>query len=310
MPWGTVRLGTTLTGLSHRLGDLLRGHDHVLVVGQDDDLVGRGRLHRLEQVLGGRVHRLAALDHAGAELLEDALEAVAHGHRDDADVGRLDRPVPLLSAPAVGSPARGRSAPLVVLGQDLVVLPGHVLDLQLLQGPVGGGAGDQAAGVEGVDVDPDQRVVADDHRRVAHRRELVANLVEGALRSLDQELGAEAPALLRGLQGVGADLDHGPRRRRGRGRARLADGLRIVALDRLEEALEDHHQAVAAGVDHPASRSRQLARGLVHRPLRRRHHGLDQLGDVLGLLGRATAASPTLRATVRIVPSVGLVTPL
>ena len=116
---------------------------------------------------------------------------------------------------------------------------------------------DQTARVQGVDVDADERVVADDDGRVAHRSELPADLVKGLARTLNKELGAEPPALLRRLQGVGSDLGRLAFERGGARRLRSSRDL--LAPHSLQEAFEDHHQSVAAGIDNPGfTEDRQL----------------------------------------------------
>ena len=71
-------------GLGRELADLLGDGNDVLVVGQDHDLGARDRLDHLEDLLGRRVHRLAAGDDVvDAERVEDAPDAVAGRHRDD-----------------------------------------------------------------------------------------------------------------------------------------------------------------------------------------------------------------------------------
>ena len=63
-PACTDRVGTTRIGLFTSADRLLGAEDHVRVVRQHDHLGRRRRVDRRDDVLGGRVHRLPALDHA------------------------------------------------------------------------------------------------------------------------------------------------------------------------------------------------------------------------------------------------------
>src|SRR5205823_4875236 len=72
--------------------DLLGDRDDVLVVGKHDDLVRGRRLHRLEDLRGGRVHRLTAGNNLlHAERVEDASDAAAGRHGDDGRGYRVHR---------------------------------------------------------------------------------------------------------------------------------------------------------------------------------------------------------------------------
>ena len=62
----------------------MSGHQDVAVVGQDDDLIGRQLGDRLIEILGARVHRLAAgHDDMRAQAAEDVRQAFARRNHDD-----------------------------------------------------------------------------------------------------------------------------------------------------------------------------------------------------------------------------------
>ena len=162
----------------------------------------------------------------------------------------------------------------------------HVVDLGPGQGADARRVGEDGGRLVGVDVDPDEVLVADDQRRVAHPGDGVADLVHVHALALDEELGAVAPALLRQLQVALRRRRPAARRRRG-GRC-----LRLRLLDRLEEALEDHLEAEAAGVDDARlAQDGELRRRVVGRRLGRLAGGPDdrvdaRLGIGRGRLGR------------------------
>ena len=73
--------------------DLFRSHDDILVVRQDEDRGGRDLLDGIEDVLGARVHGLAAGDdEVDTDVLEEGGNAVTRGDGDEADfLGDFDR---------------------------------------------------------------------------------------------------------------------------------------------------------------------------------------------------------------------------
>ncbi len=214
-------------------GGLLGGENDVAVVGQHHDLFGAQGLHRLEQLRGAWVHRLAAVDHGmAAELAEQRLVALAgdHGHHD-----------------------RAFCEPGLVL-QALIASPGlrvHVVDLDLVDGAQLESFAEDDPGVVGVHVDLDHVLVADHEGAVADGRQerLERGLVDGL--SGDEQAGAVA---------VHGELRRCGGRRRLRGAAplpraqgdpRQRDGDVGVHEfgDAGREAAEEHEKPVPAGVD-------------------------------------------------------------
>ena len=191
-PSAQFRVGTTWSGRSRHRGDLLRGEDHVRVVGQDQELVGGRVRDRLEELAGARVGALAAahdadrdeLPEAGGVLVEDRREAVRRGRprRCPAGAGigagvgparprRARRPRPARRV------ARVRRATLLEERRrlrlpDVVRLAVEVLDRDPAERPDRQAVRDHAVGAVVVDVDLGQLAVARDEHRVADRLEV------------------------------------------------------------------------------------------------------------------------------------------
>ena len=90
--------------------DLLRDRHDVLVVGQHDHALRRGRLDRLEDLRGRRVHRLATGDDdLHTETRQQPTDTVAHTDRDDRGLDR--RRQPPRSRRHRSRPSRARAPP-------------------------------------------------------------------------------------------------------------------------------------------------------------------------------------------------------
>ena len=163
--------------LAHRRG-LLGGEDHVRVIREDEHVVGRNGLDRVEDVLRRRVHRLPTLDHARrAEALEEPAVSPAGAHGDEPGLERRER---VGRAPL--------EEPLLAL-RGLVV---HVRDLDALDDADRRAERERLPGIVGVDVHLERRRVADDEERVADPFELRFERVGVELLALDDEHGAVA----------------------------------------------------------------------------------------------------------------------
>ena len=128
--------------------DLLGRGDDVPVVGQQDDLVVGHRLDRGQHVLRAGVHRLTALDDRIDPKAAEDLDEPATGHdRDDADSVGPRRPGP-------------RFATLRL--EDAPVLCRHVADVELHELAVPSRQIDHACRVVRVHVHLDQLRLADD----------------------------------------------------------------------------------------------------------------------------------------------------
>ena len=174
-PACTDLVGTTRTFfVAHRRG-LLGGQDHVRVVRQDDHVVRRHGLDRLEDVGGRRVHRLAALDDARrAEALEQPPVAASRTRRRRAPVSSV--------ASAVGAPppSSSRSSRCAVC-RCMFAISTPSIDAHArcrMRAP---------PGVVGVDVHLERRRVADDEQRVAEPLELALERVRVEVVALDDE---------------------------------------------------------------------------------------------------------------------------
>ncbi len=218
------------------LGELagaLGRHHHVGGAGQHQHLLGRHPVDPGQQLVGGGVERLAAGDDVGAELGEEALEALAGGNRDDA-----------------GPPRR---EPGVALGHLLA----HVGDVEV---------GDRAGALEqghrrlrrvGVDVDLQRRLVADDEDRVAEALQPRQEVPRGEAAAGDDEVGAVAEA---------AVLVVGEAAARRLVVSHL--GQLVVAAQGGDDPGQNQHQAVAAGVDDAGlAQHLELLRRARHRAL-------------------------------------------
>src|SRR5207237_7347104 len=160
------------------------------------------------------VPRLAALDHGvDTEPFQDPAEALAAGDGDD----RL---------------GLGLWRRLLRLARKAMVLSRHVVDLEPAQSADPAGVADDGSGLVGVHVDLDRGLIAHDHRRLALTYDLPADVVQGQVVSVDDELGAVSPALLRSGHRPGSRVLG---RRPGQPR-------QVLAAHLFEEALEDHLQ--------------------------------------------------------------------
>ncbi len=148
-PDGHRARGDDADGLLRQLGGALGGHPHVGRVRQHDDLLGGHLVDAGQELVGRRVERRAAVQHARAEAFEELAHAVAGDDREHAAGGdRL---------------AHAQRALL-----DLLVHVGHI------EARDRAGAVEQvgrALGLVRVDVDLQRVRVADDQHRVAEALE-------------------------------------------------------------------------------------------------------------------------------------------
>ena len=198
----------------------------VRVVRQEDDLVGRQLRDRLEQFRRRRVRRLATLDDPdGPDGRGDAFEEFAvplpRDDRDDTAGRTLNR---VWKRRRVGD--RGES-PLALLLLHL-----HVRDLDPFDRPDGGAERERGAGIVGVHVHLERRLVANDEERVAEQLELRLEAVAVETVALDHEDGAVAVARLLEMDCVEAGT---LRRYDGRLRHWLARDSRREAAQELDK---------------------------------------------------------------------------
>ena len=192
----------------------LAGAQHdVVVVRQHDRFRGAGACDRVQELLCGRVHRLAAVDDAGrAHALEEPAVALAGYDRHDG------RP------PIVGSVMR---EPLLALSR----LQLHVRDLDALDRADGGACPERGPGIVRVDVRLQRRLVADHEQRIPEGREVALQILSFEPLALDDEARAVAVARSRQVHGVRRQL----RRRCGLGERLTREACGDPAHD-LDEA--------------------------------------------------------------------------
>src|SRR5207245_3353020 len=156
-------------------GRLLRGEHDVLVVRQDHDRPRVGLADRAKELLGRGVHRRAATQYGRTERPRDRGEAVAGHDGDDPDRRG-------------GAARRGRHDD----ARRALVLGGHrveILDDDVRDAARGEADADDLVRLERVDVDLYDGLVADDEDAVgAELEHLLADLLDGARRTLDEEL--------------------------------------------------------------------------------------------------------------------------
>ena len=129
---------------------LLRCHDDVLVVGQNKDCLGRGGMNSRQNIIGGGVHGLTALDHIGhTQILEELLHTVTGTYCHKAiGIARINRSI-------LETGSHGFPYCLLVVG---MLLP-HILDLDLGQRAVPQSILQGIAGVIGVHMALDDVIV-------------------------------------------------------------------------------------------------------------------------------------------------------
>ena len=148
-PLGKAARGNHPHALVAELDDLLGRHDHVPVVGKQQDVVGRDGFDGGENVLGRRIHGLPTADHrVDSEAFQDSPKPVATGDGDERQV--------------LGA---GRTADILAL--QPMVLRRHVVDLEPAERPHAAGVADDGRRFVGVDVDLDRGIVANHQRRFA-----------------------------------------------------------------------------------------------------------------------------------------------
>ena len=211
---------------------LLRGHDDVLVVGQDENgLCGRA-VYLGEYVLGGGVHGLAAGDYPVRAQLPEELGHARAGADGDGAEGLLGGGYPRFSR---GGLASGH----------LAVLLAHVFDLHLEQRAVGKRFGQDRAGDVRMDVDFYDLVVVHDDDAVAQGLKEAAQQggLLAVLTSADELRAVGEGYLTRGEVGeIGPLLRLGLVFRRGLG------GDEGLAAQDGERRLQDEDIALAARV--------------------------------------------------------------
>ena len=138
---------------------LLGSHDDVLVVGQNKDGLGRSGMDCRQDVVGGGVHGLTALDHIGhAQILEELLHTVASAHSYKA-IGIAGVHWGILEAASHRLADR-----LLVVG---MLFP-HIFDLDLGQSAVLQSILQGITGVVGVYMALDDVVIVHHHSTVAN----------------------------------------------------------------------------------------------------------------------------------------------
>ncbi len=236
---------------------LLRGQDHVAVVGQDHDLLSAEGLDGVKQLGGAGVHGLAAVDDGVAsQIAEELLVAGTgdHGHHHAAPLADLRRR------------RGGHRQPLVAFTR----LGVHVVDLHVADRPVPHGLAEDDTGVVDVHVDLDGALVSDDESAVPERRE--EGLERLAVDGRPGEQQARAVAVLGELAGLFDDHTSLRRHRRGHGSdggtsGQAGAGGDPPAADKVVDARgkppEEHEKAIAAGVHDPGLLQGRQLRGRV-----------------------------------------------
>ena len=164
---------------------LFRAENHVAVVRQHDHLRRGRRLDRRDDVRGGRIHRLAALDHTRrAVALEQPTIPGARGNHDDPGFQRRDV--------ERRARARLRFQPLLALGG----LALHVRDLDAFDRTDPCSESERGAGIVGVDVDLQRARITNDEQRVTELLQLTFELLGVERFPFDDENGAVAVARL------------------------------------------------------------------------------------------------------------------
>ena len=288
----------------------LRGHDDVLVVGQDEDDLRRGLFNRVEDVLGRGVHGLPALDDlVDAKIAEHAREPFARAHGDAAVAlfgrGRAIRLRRGLAFQLLFHGLEIVGRPGLAPGGQIVVLQAHVLDLRQLQRPILLGLAQRVARNVRMYVDLEGLVVLADDETVADAAEILAQRVErGDILALaDDKDRVEGKGDV--LRVKNAEISLFVRRARV-----LADN--VVAAQALEHAAQDQAEAHAARVDDAGLfEDGVLVDSIVERGVRGVQAVLEHVFDLAVFSSaRSRAASAVRRETVRMVPSAGFMTAL
>ena len=276
--------------VSQLLG-LLSSHDDVLVVGQNEDGLGRDALDGGKDVLGGGIHGLTAGDDSvSGQVGEDSLQALTGGDSNEAivaagvngSVDELAGGVGLL----LGGSLLLEALALLLAGQELLV---HILDLEVGEVAVLDGLAQDLAGVGGVDMEVDDVIVLDADDAVAVGLGEGAHLCGAcALVLVDEELGAVAVLDVLDLhQVVGEDALAGVLGGElGLVGDSLAAGHDVLTVEDLAHALEDDHDALAAGVhDAGLLQDGQQVGSVLQSLLTGGHHDVPQLGHILFAAG-------------------------
>ena len=254
---------------------LARREDDVVVVRQHDGLRRARALDRLEQLLGRRVHRLAAVDDPGrAHALEEPAVALAGDDRDDRRPRDRRRPG-----------CESRSSRWAVCSCMFAISTRSMT-------PSAVPARSAAPGSSVWTWALSAARVADDEQRVAERRELALESLAFEPLALDDEARAVAVArslLVHGVRARAARLD-------GLGE-RLAREVRRDSADDLDEARPRPRRR------RPPSGVRRAGPASARQPRRRGDERGEQLRELV--VPARSASSASSRTTVRIVPSTG-----
>ena len=224
-PWTWAVVGITATRMSWSVSAVLAAiwaaRTESWSLGSTTTSCAPDRLDRLEQHPGRGPVAGAAVDDDGAGLLEQLGQPRPRGDRDDRPAGR---------------------AGLRLAGGDLLGEVGHPDPVR----PAGLDAGlDGGAHVVDVDVDVPEPLAADHDQGVAEPGEGAAQRRDGLVGGVEEVHHlVRRPAVHQVGAGLGA--------RSGRGiRSSGLDRRRPLAGERGLGGVEDHHDAAAAGVDHP-----------------------------------------------------------
>ena len=239
---------------------LLRCHDDVLVIGENKYGGGRGVLYSLENVVCRGVHGLAAGDNVvSAQFAEEVCHPVSGTDGHDAVIlfGFGDKVLILLPSEGGGG-LHGGELPVdgfkiicglgFPAGLELLGLGDHVLNLGKLERAVLLAFIQRIARHVGVDMDLEDLIVIADDQRITDAGEIPAQRVEVDIRSAlpyhIDSVKSKGDGLHQVDAGIGEEIRLG------------IIPLSFLAGDHFsaqgsENGAEDHHIALAAGIDHP-----------------------------------------------------------
>ena len=263
---------------------LLRRHNYILVVGENEHHLGRCAVYLLENVIGGGIHGLTAGNNGVcAQLAEQLRHSLACTYRDNAAV--LHGGCDLLALKLALDILKIVGALRLSAGDYILVLGAHILNLCKLQSSVLLRLGQCFAGNVRMNMNLERLVVLADNKAVSDAGKVCAVRGQINIRLVlsDYEHGIKGIGYLRCVKNIECTAFVGYRR----GGHRLGGDL-YLAAQISKHSFKDNYVALAAGINNARLAQNGVnVHGVVKCLFSRLYGGVEHRLNVLGILCKA-----------------------